>query len=174
LLRKPKISLAIITSDMSNSVVPRGFSRYYVLSLLKEKPMNGKEIMVETAERSGGAWKPSPGLVYPLLGKLLSEELIEETDKGYSITPKGEKELEVYLKRQKGFPNTFDALSRIGVYGKFLAQDVVDAIMSFIDSARQDLSKLGSSQREKYKKFLTSELKRMEAEERKAEAPIAS
>jgi DNA-binding PadR family transcriptional regulator len=45
--------------------------------MLKEKPMTGKEIMDETSNRTEGAWKPSPGLVYPLLGKLLSEGLIE-------------------------------------------------------------------------------------------------
>ena len=64
----------------SKSVVPRGFSRFYVLSLLKERPMTGKEIMEETAMRTEGAWKPSPGLVYPLLGKLLSGGCIEEVE----------------------------------------------------------------------------------------------
>jgi len=34
--------------------VPKGFLRYYVLKLLKEKPMSGSEIMVEI-ERENGA-----------------------------------------------------------------------------------------------------------------------
>ena len=44
-------------------VVPRGFSRYFILETLKEEAHTGKEI-IEIAERkSKGVWKPSPGLI---------------------------------------------------------------------------------------------------------------
>ena len=72
------------------SSVPRGFSRYYILELLKKKPHTGKEIIDTAVKQSEGIWKPSPGLVYPLLGRLLDEGLIEETNSGkYQITRKG-------------------------------------------------------------------------------------
>ncbi len=74
---------------MSKSVIPRGFSRFYLLSLLEEGPMTGMEIMVETDERTKGAWKPSPGLIYPLLGKLLAQGLLEEIRGGYKPLRKG-------------------------------------------------------------------------------------
>ena len=61
------------------SSVPRGFSRYFILELLKEKTYTGKEIIDYAVEQSNGIWKPSPGLIYPLLGRLLDEKLIEET-----------------------------------------------------------------------------------------------
>ena len=72
------------------SSVPRGFSRYFILELLKTKPQTGKEIINYATKQSNGIWKPSPGLIYPLLGRLLDEGLIEETEDGrYQLTKKG-------------------------------------------------------------------------------------
>ena len=72
------------------SSVPRGFSRYFILELLKKKPHTGKEIIDAATKQSEGIWKPSPGLIYPLLGRLLDEGLIEESSSGkYQITKKG-------------------------------------------------------------------------------------
>src|SRR5919112_1741055 len=77
-----------------NSVIPRGFSRQYILNLLKEKPMSGKEIVDFAIYESEGKWKPSPGLIYPMLGRLLEEGLISETENGiYKMT---EQEREKY------------------------------------------------------------------------------
>ena len=61
--------------DRVGSVVPRGFSRYFILELLKKKPHTGKEIIDSAVKQSDGIWKPSPGLIYPLLGRLLDEGL---------------------------------------------------------------------------------------------------
>ena len=72
------------------SSIPRGFSRYYILEVLKKEPHTGKEIIDAAIKQSEGIWKPSPGLIYPLLGRLLDEGLIEETKAGkYQITRKG-------------------------------------------------------------------------------------
>ena len=69
------------------STIPRGFSRYYILDLLKKKPLSGKEIIDSATKQSEGKWKPSPGLIYPLLGRLLDEGLIEESKDGkYQIS----------------------------------------------------------------------------------------
>ena len=72
----------------------RGDVRAAVLSLLAEKPMHGYQIIQEISERSGGAWKPSPGSVYPALQLLADEGLIlaEESNgrKTYSLTPEGQ------------------------------------------------------------------------------------
>ena len=76
------------------SSVPRGFSRYYILELLQKKPHTGKEIIDTAIKQSGGRWKPSPGLIYPLLGRLLEEELIEEAKNGkYQVSKKGKNTL---------------------------------------------------------------------------------
>jgi DNA-binding PadR family transcriptional regulator len=44
--------------------------------LLAEAPMHGYQIMQELDERSGGAWHPSPGSIYPTLQQMSDEGLI--------------------------------------------------------------------------------------------------
>jgi len=76
----------------------RGDVRSAVLSLLREKPMHGYQIIAEIGERSGGMWKPSPGSVYPTLQMLADEGLIVAEESGgrktYSLTEAGHAEAE--------------------------------------------------------------------------------
>jgi DNA-binding PadR family transcriptional regulator len=71
----------------------RGDVRAAILALLREGPRNGYQIMSEIEERSGGAWRPSPGAVYPALSQLADEGLIsaEESDgkRTFSLTDAG-------------------------------------------------------------------------------------
>jgi DNA-binding PadR family transcriptional regulator len=61
----------------------RGDVRAAILAVLAEQPRNGYQIIQEIAERSGGAWKPSPGSIYPTLQQLEDEGLVAaETDGG--------------------------------------------------------------------------------------------
>src|SRR5215469_9273555 len=60
----------------------RGDVRAAILALLREEPRNGYQIMAEIEERSGGAWRPSPGAVYPALSQLADEGLIEDEKSG--------------------------------------------------------------------------------------------
>jgi DNA-binding PadR family transcriptional regulator len=75
----------------------RGDVRAAVLALLAEKPMHGYQIIHEIEERSGGAWKPSPGSVYPTLQLLADEGHIaaEESNgrKTYALTDAGRAEV---------------------------------------------------------------------------------
>jgi DNA-binding PadR family transcriptional regulator len=54
----------------------RGDIRAAVLALVAEQPRHGYEIIQEIAERTGGAWRPSPGSVYPTLSQLEDEGLV--------------------------------------------------------------------------------------------------
>ncbi len=54
----------------------RGDIRAAVLALVAEQPRHGYEIIQEIAERSSGAWRPSPGSVYPTLSQLEDEGLV--------------------------------------------------------------------------------------------------
>src|SRR5215208_2384573 len=54
----------------------RGDVRAAILAVLAEQPMNGYQIIQEIASRSGGAWKPSPGSIYPTLQQLEDEGLV--------------------------------------------------------------------------------------------------
>ena len=71
----------------------RGDIRAAVLALLTEQPMHGYQIIQELAERTSGAWQPSPGSVYPSLQLLADEGLIASTDqdgrKVFALTPQG-------------------------------------------------------------------------------------
>lgn len=55
----------------------RGDIRAAILALLAEAPMHGYQIMRELTERSEGAWRPSPGSVYPTLQQLEDEGLVQ-------------------------------------------------------------------------------------------------
>jgi DNA-binding PadR family transcriptional regulator len=54
----------------------RGDVRAAVLALLTEAPMHGYQVIQELSERSGGAWTPSPGSIYPALQLLQDEGLV--------------------------------------------------------------------------------------------------
>jgi len=55
---------------------PRGDVRAAILLLLAEQPRHGYELIQEIAERSDGAWTPSPGSIYPALSALEDEGLL--------------------------------------------------------------------------------------------------
>lgn len=71
----------------------RGDVRAAVLSLLAEEPKHGYQIIREIEERSGGAWKPSAGSVYPTLQLLADEGLVDSEEqngrKTYALTDAG-------------------------------------------------------------------------------------
>jgi DNA-binding PadR family transcriptional regulator len=55
----------------------RGDVRAALLVLLDESPQTGYGLMEEIESRSDGAWRPSPGSVYPTLQQLEDEGLVE-------------------------------------------------------------------------------------------------
>ncbi len=71
----------------------RGDTRTAILRVLAEQPMHGYQIIQELSQRSGGAWSPSAGSVYPTLALLADEGLIEATEtagkKVFSLTDAG-------------------------------------------------------------------------------------
>ncbi len=155
------------------SAVPRGFSRYYVLTLLKEQAMTGKQIIESASKESDGMWKPSAGLVYPLLGRLLQEGLIEENDEGkYTITKKGVSVLEDLQAMQDVIKKQLDVLMRIGNVSKFLAMDVLDRVTSMGSMLNENLDKMTKPQRDQYKKFLQGTLKKLEENEGKQRVKV--
>ena len=79
----------------------QGDLRFVILHLLSEKPRHGYEIIKAIEESVGGAYSPSPGVIYPTL--TLLEELghvavhaSEGTKKLHSITPDGRAHLKAY------------------------------------------------------------------------------
>ena len=144
------------------SAVPRGFSRYYILKQLQKMPHTGKEIINSAVEESDGKWKPSPGLIYPLLGRLLDEGLIEETEDGkYQITDEGKiisKDLEVFNRNMK---EQIDTVMKMANVGKFMAMDVLERVTILGNLLSSNVSNMTNHEVEKYKKFLKSELEKI-------------
>ncbi len=74
-----------------------GELRLVILTLLKEKPRHGYDVMKALEERLAGCYTPSAGTVYPTLQLLEDQGLVraveEEGKKVYHITPLGEAEL---------------------------------------------------------------------------------
>lgn len=62
----------------------RGDVRSAILDVLGSvpEPINGYQVIQQIAERSQGAWKPSPGSVYPTISQLQDEGLIEDAPTG--------------------------------------------------------------------------------------------
>jgi DNA-binding PadR family transcriptional regulator len=153
------------------SAIPRGFSRQYILSLLKEQPMTGKEIIDKATLQSDGKWKPSPGLIYPLLGRLLEDGLVIEDKEGrYTITKKG---LDITSDLQS-FGNMIqkqiDVMLRVGNVGRFVAMDLIDRVTTIGTALSSNLDSMTQEERSRYKEFLQSELNKLnEQEARNAE-----
>jgi hypothetical protein len=132
--------------------------RAAILRLLAEKPMHGYQIIAEIEKRSGGAWKPSAGSVYPTLQLLVDEGIIdqqvEDGRKTYSLTAAGQAEADVSSNRSAPWetPGRFDPLGvgplpRAGVDLAHAAAQVrrtgtpeqVEQAVAVLDEARRKL-----------------------------------
>jgi DNA-binding PadR family transcriptional regulator len=77
----------------------QGDLRLIILSLIAEAPRHGYEIIKLVEDRTGGAYSPSPGVVYPTLTLLEDTGLAavratEGARKLYTITPDGQAQLD--------------------------------------------------------------------------------
>jgi len=77
----------------------QGDLRWVLLGLIAEKPSHGYELIKAIEERLGGAYSPSPGVVYPTLTLLEDMGLIAATQsegarKAFAITDEGRAALE--------------------------------------------------------------------------------
>ncbi|HED03475.1 MAG TPA: PadR family transcriptional regulator [Candidatus Fraserbacteria bacterium] len=80
----------------------RGFLKYYLLKLLSEREHSGYGLM-KAIEAETGFWKPSAGSIYPLIGALQEQGLIElapsaehddKEKKSYRLTAAGRQAIE--------------------------------------------------------------------------------
>lgn len=76
-----------------------GELRLVLLKLIEEQPRHGYDLIREIEERTGGAYAPSPGVIYPTLTLLEDMGLIDEqrsegTRKLFAITDAGRAHLD--------------------------------------------------------------------------------
>ena len=71
----------------------RGDIRTAVLAVLAEEPGHGYDVIQRLEEKTAGAWRPSPGSVYPTLQLLEDEGLVRSVERDskrvYEITDLG-------------------------------------------------------------------------------------
>jgi DNA-binding PadR family transcriptional regulator len=80
-------------------VLGHGDLRLVVLALIEEQPRHGYELIKALEDRTGGAYRPSPGVIYPTLSLLEDEGLIKPANgdaarKLFELTDAGRAELE--------------------------------------------------------------------------------
>jgi DNA-binding PadR family transcriptional regulator len=97
-------------------VFDSGELRLVILKLIEEAPRHGYDLIREIEERTGGAYAPSPGVIYPTLTLLGDMGLIEEaasegTKKQFAITEAGSAELAAKADEVK---TLLDRLSQMG------------------------------------------------------------
>ena len=76
-------------------IFEQGDLRFLILGLIAEKPRHGYEIIKAIEEETGGAYTPSPGVIYPTLTLLEEMGQIAATEgdgnrKQFAITAEGE------------------------------------------------------------------------------------
>lgn len=93
-----------------------GELRLVLLGLIADKPRHGYDLIRAIEERTGGAYAPSPGIVYPTLTLLAEMGLVEEqgaegTRKLFAITSEGSAHL---AERDADVKRLFARLDAIG------------------------------------------------------------
>jgi DNA-binding PadR family transcriptional regulator len=93
-----------------------GELRLVLLKLIADRPRHGYDLIRAIEERTGGAYAPSPGIVYPtltLLGEmgLIDEQAAEGARKAFAITAEGMAHLEERAADVRAIFARLDAMS---------------------------------------------------------------
>jgi DNA-binding PadR family transcriptional regulator len=146
-----------------------GDLRLVILHLVSEKPRHGYEIIKAIEEQVGGAYSPSPGVIYPTL--TLLEELGHVTvsageggRKLHTITPEGQAYLDAYRPALEALlarmaeanrthgggpaPQTLRAMENLKLALRMraargpLTQEQINAIAAVLDAAAQQVEQI--------------------------------
>ncbi len=139
----------------------RGDVRNAVLALLSEQPMNGYQIIQAISERSDGLWRPGAGSVYPALGLLSDEGLIQETEAdgkpAHELTDAGRAWIAAHADEVKdpwekvsgphrGFLDVGPEVARLGMAVQQVAvsgdSTQIEAARKILSTARRDIYRL--------------------------------
>lgn len=151
-----------------------GDLRLLILSLIAEQPRHGYDLITEIEARTGGAYKPSAGVMYPALSMIqdlgLAKAKKEDGKRVFYISPEGEAELEAHAETLEKIERRLEALGSDGPVGdptdvraatkslryavfKSVTKDWPDTskhedIIAILNQAREDIQKLGGNQKE--------------------------
>jgi DNA-binding PadR family transcriptional regulator len=110
--------------------------------------MSVKEITDKAIAESGDVWKPSPSSIYPMIGKLIDEGLIDQTDDGrYKITTNGLDLIRDLESVHNVLQKQFEAILRVSNTGKFMTSDLLDRIAKIRTTLGSNLNKMTEKER---------------------------
>ena len=94
-----------------------GELKLVILLLIESEPRHGYDIIREIETRTGGAYAPSPGIVYPTLTMLdelaqIETQASEGSKKLFAITPAGKTHLDENRREAEAALARLDALAR--------------------------------------------------------------
>ena len=100
----------------------------------------------------------------------MEEGLITETDSGrYQITKKG-KDIAADVDSVRNIvQKQFDVMLRVGNIGRFMAMDLIDRVSTIGSTLSSNLDRMTDEERNKYKQFLLTELRKLDEQKRSTE-----
>lgn len=135
--------------------------RNAVLALLGEQELNGYGLINAIAEKSNGLWRPSAGSIYPALGLLEDEGLIQPTEadgkKVFQLTEAGRAHLSEHAEEigkpwekvaepHRGFLDVRGDMHQLGMAVQQVVvtgdADQVEAARKILEKARKDVYRL--------------------------------
>ncbi|MGC1120690.1 MAG: helix-turn-helix transcriptional regulator [Candidatus Methanofastidiosia archaeon] len=115
----------------------RKFLELYTLRILSQTPSSGYDLIKDIEEKTDGKWVPSKGMVYPLLDKMEEKGMIkvkevgERSKKLYTITEKGERELDLLKDQHKEINERFNIFRKLFFETFFPAEEAELAELFF-------------------------------------------
>jgi len=120
-----------------------GDLRFVILALIEEQPRHGYELIKAFEERSGGAYKPSPGVIYPTLSLLEDEGFIRQVAadterKLYEITDEGRAALD---QNRPGIQAVFERMAEASAGSEISAPRIARAMGNLALALRHRLAR---------------------------------
>ena len=155
----PGFDLHAAVDGLREAFAPRAAGRDIRAAILTEllaEPMHGYQLIQAIQARSGGAWTPTPGTVYPTLQLLADEGLVTATQTGerrvYALTDAGRDQATAASAEPGGARRRFDperdlALPKAGAklaqamsgFGPSASAEQTERAVAIVDEARRRL-----------------------------------
>lgn len=117
-----------------------GELRLVLLKLIQDEPRHGYELIKAIEELTGGAYAPSPGVVYPTLSMLaemgfIAEQASDDARKKFAVTPEGAMHIEENREQVEGL---MARLAGVGEYRERTDKAPIRRAMGNLRVALQD------------------------------------
>lgn len=120
--------------------VDRGDVKYLILSVLKDGPKHGYEIIREIETRSQGAYAPSPGTIYPTLQMLEDLGYVRSQTQAdrrvYELTDAGRAYLDEHRASEEDAWQQFQGQPWRGLFGGFGTEEQRQLQAELVELAR--------------------------------------